>query len=60
MGAIGFFYQGARALYGMATDDYDMVDEALEKGKRSMFLSLIDPIGVADVPDLVGDAVGDN
>lgn len=60
MGLLGFIYQGGRAIYGMATDNYDIVDEALEKGKRSMFLSLIDPIGVADVPDIVGDVAGDS
>lgn len=60
MGLLGFIYQGGRAIYGMATDNYDIVDEALEKGKRSMLLSLIDPIGVADVPDIVGDVAGDS
>lgn len=60
MGAIGFIYQGARAIYGMATDNYDIVDEALEKGKRSMLISLIDPIGITDVPDIVGDVARDS
>lgn len=60
MGLVGFLYQGGRAIYGMATGNYDIVDEALEKGKRSMLRSLIDPIGVTDVPYIVGDVTGDN
>ena len=60
MGLLGFIYQGGRALYGMATDNYDIVDEALEKGKRSILISLIDPIGVADIPDIVDDVTGDS
>ena len=59
MGLLGVFYQGARAAYGMVTDNYDIVDEALEKGKRSLYLSLIDPVGLADVPDIVGDVAED-
>ena len=55
MGMVGFLYHGGRAIYGMVTDNYDIVDEALEKGKRSLFLSLIDPVGIADVPDIAGD-----
>lgn len=57
MGAFGFIFHGARAIYGMATDDYDMVDSALEKGKRSLFLSLIDPIGVVDAVDVAASAI---
>lgn len=60
MGAFGFVYHGARALYGMATDDYDMVDSALEKGKRSLFLSLVDPIGVIDAVDVAASAIEDS
>lgn len=59
MGLLGFLYHGARAGYGMLTDNYDIVDEALEKGKRSMMLSLIDPIGIADVPDVVSTVAED-
>ena len=60
MGMVGFLYHGGRAIYGMVTDNYDIVDEALEKGKRSLAISLIDPLGIADVPDIIGDIAGDN
>ena len=60
MGAFGFIYNGARALYGMATDDYEMVDSALEKGKRSMYLSLVDPIGIVDAVDVAASAIEDS
>lgn len=59
MGLLGFAYHGIRAGIGMLTDNYDMVDESLEKGKRSMMLSLIDPIGIADVPDVVSSVAED-
>lgn len=59
MGAFGFIYHGARAIYGMATDDYEMVDSALEKGKKSMLLSLIDPVGVIDAADVATSAFED-
>ena len=59
MGILGILYQGGKAVFGMATDNYDIVDEALEKGKRSLYLSLIDPVGLADVPDIVGDVAED-
>ena len=60
MGAFGFIYHGARALYGMATDDYEMVDSALEKGKRSMYLSLVDPIGIVHAVDVAASAIEDS
>ena len=60
MGLVGFLYHGGRAIYGMATDNYDIVDKALEKGKRSLFITLIDPFGIADVPDIIGDITGDD
>jgi len=59
MGLFGTIYHGARAIYGMVTDDYDIVDDSLEKGKRSLYLSLIDPVGIADVPDVVSTVAED-
>lgn len=59
MGLLGTIYHGVRAGYGILTDDYDIVDDSLEKGKRSLYLSLIDPIGVADVPDVIETAAED-
>lgn len=59
MGLLGTIYHGVRAGYGKLTDDYDIVDDSLEKGKRSLYLSLIDPIGVADVPDVIETAAED-
>lgn len=59
MGLLGFVYQGTRAGYGMLTDNYDIVDDALEKGKKSMFLSLIDPIGISDIPEVISSAAED-
>ena len=60
MGAFGFIYHGARAIYGIATDDYDLVDSSLEKGKRSLYLSLVDPIGVVDAVDVAASAIEDS
>ncbi len=57
MGAFGFIIHSARAVYGMATDDYDLVDSAMEKGKKSLYLSLIDPIGGIYVVDVVASAI---
>lgn len=60
MGAFGLIYHGARAIYGMATDDYDMVDTALERGKRSLYTTFIDPIGVVDAVDVAASAIEDS
>jgi hypothetical protein len=59
MGLFGTVFHGARALYGLVTEDYEMVDSAVEKGKKSMALSLIDPIGVIDVADVASSAIED-
>ena len=59
MGLIGLVFHGARALYGLATEDYEMVDSAVEKGQESMILSLIDPIGVIDVADVASSTIED-
>lgn len=59
MGLFGLVFHGARALYGLATEDYDMVDSAVEKGQESMILSLIDPIGVIDVADVASSTIED-
>lgn len=59
MGLFGTIYHGVRAGYGMLTDNYDLVDDSLEKGKRSLYLSLIDPVGIADVPDVVSTVAED-
>lgn len=40
MGLFGAVFHGARALYGFVTEDYEMVDSAVEKGKKSMALSI--------------------
>lgn len=59
MGLFGLVFHGARALYGLATEDYEMVDSAVEKGQESMILSLIDPIGVIDVADVASSTIED-
>lgn len=59
MGLFGTIYHRLRAGYGMHTDNYDLVDDSLEKGKRSLYLSFIDPVGIADVPDVVSTVAED-
>lgn len=59
MGLLGTIYHGVRAGYGMLTDNYDIVDDSIENGKRSLYLSIIDPVGVADVPDVVSTVAED-
>ena len=58
MGLIGIVINGARGIYGLATGDYDLVDDATERARKSMFRTLFDPIGVIDVVDVV-DVVSD-
>ena len=59
MGLFGAVFHGARALYGLVTEDYEMVDSSVEKGKKSMALSIIDSIGVVDIVDVAQTAIED-
>ena len=57
MGFIGVAIQGVRGIYGFVTEDYELVEEATEKGRRCMLRTLIDPFGFIDVIDVVNDIV---
>lgn len=59
MGLFGVVFHGARALYGLVTEDYEMVDSSVEKGKKSMAISIIDPIGIVDIVDVAHTAIED-
>lgn len=60
MGFIGVAIQGVRGIYGFITEDYELVEEATEKGRRCMLRTLIDPLGFIDLFDVVDDMeIGD-
>ena len=55
MGVLGYIYHGGAAALGMTgIADVD-IDKHLERGKKSLFMSLIDPIGILDIGDIVED-----
>lgn len=56
MGFIGLAVHGIKGVYGMVTGDWDLVDEATEKARLCLYRSVIDPVGLIDVADIVEDA----
>lgn len=60
MGLVGVVINGVRGIYGFVTEDYELVEKATEKGRRSMLRTLIDPLGFIDLFDVVDDIeIGD-
>lgn len=56
MGILGAVYHGIKGGYKMLVDDADAANHELDKAVESLHKTVIlDPIGVSDIPDIVGD-----
>lgn len=59
MGLLGAIYHLAAIGYDMATDQHEKIDKHVEKTKRSLVRSPIDPLGILDVHDVIKDVDDD-
>lgn len=56
MGMLGAIYHGIKGGYKMLVDDADAANHELDEAVESLHKTvIIDPLGVSDIPDIVGD-----
>ena len=55
MGIFGIVYNTLACGHDILTDHHERIDEHVRRAKRSMATTLIDPVGVLDVTDVVDD-----
>ena len=60
MGIIGAIYHLAAIGCDIATGQHEKIDKHVEKTKRSIVKSPIDPLGILDVSDIIKDVDDDN
>ena len=59
MGILGAIYHGVKGCYNLLVDDSDVASQELDKAVDSLHRTVVDPIGISDIPDITEDLLGD-